>query len=116
MNAIYKATVPLCSVVVRKAYGAGLYAMSGPAFEPDCTIALPTAKIAVMGPSAAINAVYYNQLQAIEDEAERDTKRQEQFVAPRMDCGRQVVPRLRHPAKIPPFTTWACVTQPTAGQ
>ena len=56
---------------MRKAYGAGLYAMAGPAFDPDCCIALPTASIAVMGPQAAINAVYYNQLQAIEDEHER---------------------------------------------
>ena len=49
-------------MIVRKAYGAGLYAMAGPAFDPDCTLALPTAKIAVMGPSAAVNAVFYNQL------------------------------------------------------
>jgi acetyl-CoA carboxylase carboxyltransferase component len=61
--------------VVRKAYGAGLYAMAGPAYEPDATLALPTAKVAVMGPSAAVNAVFYNQLQAIEDEDERDARR-----------------------------------------
>jgi acetyl-CoA carboxylase carboxyltransferase component len=60
------------SVIVRKAYGAGLYAMSGPAFEPDCCLALPTASIAVMGPQAAINAVFYNQIQEIEDPAERE--------------------------------------------
>ena len=71
ISAVSEATVPKISVIVRKAYGAGLYAMSGPAFDPDCTIALPTAKIAVMGPSAAVNAVFYNQLQAIEDEDER---------------------------------------------
>jgi methylmalonyl-CoA decarboxylase subunit alpha len=59
-------------VIVRKAYGAGLYAMAGPAFEPDCCIALPSASIAVMGPQAAINAVFYNQIQAISDEAERE--------------------------------------------
>ncbi len=57
---------------MRKAYGAGLYAMAGPAFEPDCCIALPSASIAVMGPQAAVNAVFYNQIQAIEDEAERE--------------------------------------------
>jgi acetyl-CoA carboxylase carboxyltransferase component len=45
--------------------------MAGPAFDPDACIALPWAKIAVMGPQAAINAVFYNQIQAIEDEAER---------------------------------------------
>jgi acetyl-CoA carboxylase carboxyltransferase component len=71
ISAVSEATVPKLSVVVRKAYGAGLYAMAGPAFEPDCCIALPTASIAVMGPEAAINAVFYNQIQAIEDEAER---------------------------------------------
>jgi acetyl-CoA carboxylase carboxyltransferase component len=71
VSAVSSATVPKISVVVRKAYGAGLYAMAGPAFEPDACIALPGAQIAVMGPEAAINAVYYNQIQAIEDEAER---------------------------------------------
>jgi len=50
-------------VVVRKAYGAGLYAFCGPGFEPDATIALPQAMIAVMGPEAAVNAVYYNKIQ-----------------------------------------------------
>jgi acetyl-CoA carboxylase carboxyltransferase component len=71
ISAVSEATVPKLSVIVRKAYGAGLYAMAGPAFDPDCCLALPTASIAVMGPQAAINAVYYNQLQAIDDEAER---------------------------------------------
>jgi acetyl-CoA carboxylase carboxyltransferase component len=76
ISAVSEATVPKISVVVRKAYGAGLYAMAGPAFEPDCSIALPSASIAVMGPQAAINAVFYNQIQAIEDPEER-----ERFVA-----------------------------------
>jgi acetyl-CoA carboxylase carboxyltransferase component len=62
--AVSMATVPRISVVVRKAYGAGLYAMCGPAFDPDACLALPTAQIAVMGPSAAVNAVYYNKIQA----------------------------------------------------
>ncbi len=78
ISAVSEATVPKISVVVRKAYGAGLYAMAGPAFEPDCCIALPSASIAVMGPQAAINAVFYNQIQAISDPAER-----ERFVAER---------------------------------
>jgi acetyl-CoA carboxylase carboxyltransferase component len=72
ISAVSEATVPKMSVIVRKAYGAGLYAMSGPAFEPDCCLALPTASIAVMGPQAAINAVFYNQIQEIEDPAERE--------------------------------------------
>ena len=77
ISAVSEATVPKISVIVRKAYGAGLYAMAGPAFEPDCCIALPSASIAVMGPQAAINAVYYNQLQAIADESERAAKTEE---------------------------------------
>jgi acetyl-CoA carboxylase carboxyltransferase component len=71
ISAVSEATVPKISVIVRKAYGAGLYAMAGPAFAPDCCIALPGAKVAVMGAQAAINAVYFNQLQAISDENER---------------------------------------------
>ncbi len=71
ISAVSEATVPKISVIVRKAYGAGLYAMAGPAFEPDCCIALPGAKIAVMGAEAAINAVFFNQIQKIEDEDER---------------------------------------------
>jgi acetyl-CoA carboxylase carboxyltransferase component len=74
ISAVSEATVPKISVIVRKAYGAGLYAMAGPAFDPDACIALPSASIAVMGPQAAINAVYYNQLQAIDDEDERASR------------------------------------------
>lgn len=71
ITAISEATVPKICVVVRKAYGAGLYAMAGPGFQPDATIALPTAKIAVMGAEAAVNAVYANKIAAIADDAER---------------------------------------------
>jgi acetyl-CoA carboxylase carboxyltransferase component len=71
VTAVSEATVPKVSVIVRKAYGAGLYAMSGPAFEPEATIALPTAKIAVMGPEAAVNAVFANKIAAIDDPDER---------------------------------------------
>lgn len=70
--AVTEATVPKISVIVRKAYGAGLYAMCGPAFDPLATLALPTAKIAVMGPEAAVNAVFANRIAAIEDPEERD--------------------------------------------
>jgi acetyl-CoA carboxylase carboxyltransferase component len=72
ISAVSEATVPKISVIVRKAYGAGLYAMAGPGFEPDVCLALPSARIAVMGPQAAINAVFYNRVQAIEDPEERE--------------------------------------------
>jgi len=70
ISAVAEATVPKICVVVRKAYGAGLYAMAGPGFSPDATLALPTAKIAVMGAEAAVNAVYANKIADL-DEAER---------------------------------------------
>jgi len=78
VTAVAEATVPKISVVVRKAYGAGLYAMSGPAFEPEATLALPTAKIAVMGPEAAVNAVFANKIAEIDDADERDAFVEEQ--------------------------------------
>ncbi len=74
ISAVSEATVPKISVIVRKAYGAGLYAMAGPGFEPDATLALPTAKIAVMGAEAAVNAVYYNRLAALSSDVEREAE------------------------------------------
>jgi acetyl-CoA carboxylase carboxyltransferase component len=58
--------------------------MAGPAFEPDCCIALPTASIAVMGPEAAINAVFFNQIQEIADGDERErfiAQKREEYAA-----------------------------------
>src|SRR5438445_3131057 len=72
ISALSQATVPKICVVLRKAYGAGLYAMCGPAFDPDCTLALPSAQIAVMGPEAAINAVYYNKIAELPEEQRDD--------------------------------------------
>lgn len=77
-----EATVPKISVVVRKAYGAGLYAMAGPAFESDATLAFPRAQIAVMGPEAAINAVYANKIAELDDEAKK------QFIAEKQQAYR----------------------------
>ena len=70
--AMSEATVAKISVIVRKAYGAGLYAMCGPAFEPDACLCLPSASIAVMGPQAAVNAVYFNKIQEVPAGPERD--------------------------------------------
>jgi methylmalonyl-CoA decarboxylase subunit alpha len=108
------ATVPKLCIVVRKAYGAGIYAMAGPAFEPDATLALPGAEIAVMGAEAAINAVYANHIAKIQDAGERakfiDEKRAEykrdidihvvandlivDHVVPPSDLRREVIARL----------------------
>ena len=65
------ATVPKQTVVTRKAYGAGIYAMGGPAYDPESVIGLPSGEIGIMGPEAAINAVYARKLAAIDDPDER---------------------------------------------
>ena len=66
--AMSEATVPKICVVVRKAFGAGLYAMCGPGFDPDCTLALASGQIAVMGADPAVNAVYFNKIQELQGE------------------------------------------------
>ncbi|WP_058367155.1 acyl-CoA carboxylase subunit beta [Haloparvum sedimenti] len=71
------ATVPKQTVVTRKAYGAGIYAMGGPAYDPESVIGLPSGEIGIMGPEAAINAVYANKLDAIDDPEERAEREQE---------------------------------------
>ena len=76
ITAVSEATVPKISVIVRKAYGAGLYAMAGPAYDSDCVIALPSAQIAVMGPEPAVNAVFYNKLAEL-PESERAARRKQ---------------------------------------
>jgi acetyl-CoA carboxylase carboxyltransferase component len=76
ITAVSEATVPKISVIVRKAYGAGLYAMAGPAYDTDCVIALPSAQIAVMGPEPAVNAVFYNRLAELPED-QRAAKRKQ---------------------------------------
>src|SRR5690348_3146310 len=71
-----QATVPKISVIVRKCYGAGLYAMCGPAFEPDAAIALPQGHIAIMGPEPAVNAVYYNKIMELPESERAEYVRQ----------------------------------------
>ncbi|WP_254767632.1 acyl-CoA carboxylase subunit beta [Salinilacihabitans rarus] len=71
------ATVPKQTVIVRKAYGAGIYAMGGPAYDPESVIGLPSGEIGIMGPEAAINAVYARKLSEIDDEDERAAMEQQ---------------------------------------
>jgi len=71
MNTIFNCTVPRIGVVLRKAYGAGYVAMSGASCMPDACIALPTALPGIMGPEAAVNAIYANKIQQIQDKDER---------------------------------------------
>ncbi len=69
------AQVPKICVITRKAYGAGIYAMAGPSFDPDATLALPSAEIAVMGPDAAVNALFAEQLADMDDDSREQFKK-----------------------------------------
>jgi acetyl-CoA carboxylase carboxyltransferase component len=69
--AMSSAEVPKFTVVLRKAYAAGYYAMCAPGFEPRATLALPTATIGTMSAEASVNAVYANKIADIQDENER---------------------------------------------
>ncbi|HVW34606.1 MAG TPA: acyl-CoA carboxylase subunit beta [Acidimicrobiia bacterium] len=71
ITAMASAEVPRLTVVMRKAYAAGYYAMCCPGFEPRATLALPTATIGPMAPEASTNAMYANKIAAIEDPEER---------------------------------------------
>ena len=78
--AMASAEVPKITVILRKAYAAGYYAMCAPGFEPRATFALPTATIGTMSAEASVNAMYARKIEAMDDESERDA-----FVSDRME-------------------------------
>lgn len=70
LTAVCEAKVPRIAVMVRKGYGGGFLAMSGTPTQPDAQLALPGAMPALMGPEAAVNAIHFNEIQAL-PESER---------------------------------------------
>jgi acetyl/propionyl-CoA carboxylase alpha subunit/acetyl-CoA carboxylase carboxyltransferase component len=68
-------TVPLCAVVLRKAYGLGAQAMAGGSFRaPVATVAWPTAEVGAMGLEGAVRLGARAELEAIEDPAARQAE------------------------------------------
>jgi acetyl/propionyl-CoA carboxylase alpha subunit/acetyl-CoA carboxylase carboxyltransferase component len=66
--------VPLCTVIVRKAYGMGGQAMAGGGFRvPDAIVSWPTGELGAMGPEGAVRLGFRRELGQIED---RDARRQ----------------------------------------
>jgi acetyl-CoA carboxylase carboxyltransferase component len=88
--AMASAEVPRFTVVLRKAYAAGFYAMGAPGFEPRGMLALPSATIGPMAPEASVNAMYANRIAGIEGDEERD-----QYVADRIEEARAEINLLR---------------------
>ncbi|WP_187689086.1 acyl-CoA carboxylase subunit beta [Nocardia wallacei] len=74
--AVVEATVPIVTVVVRKAYGGGYAVMGCKQLGGDINLAWPTARIAVMGGEAAVGLTQRRQLAAVSD-AERPAVRQQ---------------------------------------
>jgi acetyl-CoA/propionyl-CoA carboxylase carboxyl transferase subunit len=73
LYAYSEATVPLMTVITRKAYGGAYDVMASKHIGADVNYAWPTAEIAVMGPQGAVNVLYDDELEAVEDtEARRE--------------------------------------------
>ncbi|MGW1374931.1 acyl-CoA carboxylase subunit beta [Streptomyces sp. NPDC002446] len=72
-----EATVPLITVITRKAFGGAYDVMGSKHLGADLNLAWPTAQIAVMGAQGAVNILHRRTLAAIEDPAAQDAKRQE---------------------------------------
>ena len=62
-----EATVPLLTVITRKAYGGAYCVMASKHLGADVNYAFPTAEIAVMGPQGAVNILYRDELERAED-------------------------------------------------
>jgi acetyl-CoA/propionyl-CoA carboxylase carboxyl transferase subunit len=67
LYAFSEATVPLLTVITRKAYGGAYDVMASKHLEADVNYAWPTAEIAVMGPQGAVNVLYREELADAED-------------------------------------------------
>ena len=73
LYAYSEATVPLLTVILRKAYGGAYDVMASKHIEADVNYAWPTAEVAVMGPQGAVNVLYDDELDAADDtEARRE--------------------------------------------
>jgi len=77
LYAFSEATVPLLTVITRKAYGGAYDVMSSKHIGADVNYAWPSAEIAVMGPEGAVNVLYSDELEAADD----PETRREQLIA-----------------------------------
>lgn len=78
IQAMSRARVPRLTVVLRKAYGAGQYALCGPGFAPTRVLALPTAETGTMAADQLSQVVYgeaLEQARSAEDRARIERER-----------------------------------------
>jgi acetyl-CoA/propionyl-CoA carboxylase carboxyl transferase subunit len=79
LYAYSEATVPLLTVITRKAYGGAYDVMASKHIGADVNYAWPTAEVAVMGPRGAVNVLYDDELDAAEDTEARREELIDQF-------------------------------------
>lgn len=79
LHAMARASVPKLTVIIRKAYGAGYYALCGKAFGPDLVVAWPSAEISLMGAEGAVNIVFRKEIEKAEDPKKRREELIEMF-------------------------------------
>ncbi len=75
-----EATVPLVTVITRKAYGGAYDVMGSKHLGADINLAWPTAQIAVMGAQGAVNILYRKQLAAAESEGRDVEEARQEFI------------------------------------
>ncbi len=76
-----EATVPLVTVITRKAYGGAYDVMGSKHLGADINLAWPTAQIAVMGAQGAVNILYRKQLAAAAEAGENVDETRARFIA-----------------------------------
>ncbi|MBI3825904.1 MAG: biotin carboxylase [Candidatus Rokubacteria bacterium] len=73
IHALARASAPILTVVLRKAYGLGYYAMGSPPFDPVLAVAWPGAEFGGMGLEGAVNILHRDEIEATG--APRDVRR-----------------------------------------
>ncbi|PSP90383.1 methylmalonyl-CoA carboxyltransferase [Halobacteriales archaeon QS_4_66_20] len=101
LYAFSEATVPLLTVITRKAYGGAYDVMASKHIGADVNYAWPSAEIAVMGPKGAVNVLYSDELEAAEDPEQRREELieeyREQFANPYIAADRGFVDDVLEP-------------------
>ncbi|MFB6297101.1 MAG: acyl-CoA carboxylase subunit beta [Salinirussus sp.] len=106
LYAFSEATVPLLTVITRKAYGGAYDVMASKHVGADVNYAWPTAEVAVMGPRGAVNVLYDDEIEAAEDpEARRQAlieEYREEFATPYTAADRGFVDDVIEPGRTRP--------------
>ena len=74
-----EATVPKVTVTLRKSYGGAYCVMSSKHLLGDMNYAWPTAEIAVMGPSGAVEVIFAKEVASAEDPAKAQIEKEEEY-------------------------------------